>query len=194
MPHEKHDKHEHEEYRAEKRMKTARRNIVSAVFRDAEDAEDAYAKSIERGYSREDVTVLMSDQARDEYFPSERVEVEKEGKALEGAGVGGALGTAVGAIAGAIAAVGTAVAIPGLGLIVAGPLLFGLAGAGAGGLTGGLIGGLVGAGMSKDRATVYKTAIEEGGVVLAVEPRNEADAEWLAETWEDCGGDEIYHG
>lgn len=192
MSHTKHD--DHEEYRAEKRMKTARRNIVSAVFRDAEDAEDAYAKAIERGYSREDITVLMSDQARDEFFPSERVEVEKEGKALEGAGVGGALGGAVGAIAGAIAALGTAVAIPGLGLIVAGPLLFGLAGAGAGGLTGGLIGSLVGAGMSEDRATVYKTAIEEGGLVLAVEPRNEADAEWLAETWDDSGGDEIYRG
>ncbi|MGH7549578.1 MAG: hypothetical protein ACREMD_00160 [Gemmatimonadota bacterium] len=192
MPHEKHE--EHDEYRAEKRMKTARRNVVSAVFHDAEDAEDAYAKTIERGYPKEDVMVLMSDQARDEYFPSERVEVEKEGKAMEGAGVGGALGTAVGAIAGAIVALGTAIAIPGLGLVVAGPLLFGLAGAGAGGLTGGLIGGLVGAGMTKERATVYKTAIEEGGVVLAVEPESEADAEWLAETWDDCGGDEIYRG
>jgi hypothetical protein len=48
--------------------------------------------------------------------------------------------------------------------------------------------------MSEDRATVYKTAIEEGGVVLAVEPRNEADAEWLAETWDEVGGDEIYRG
>ena len=186
--------HEHDEYRAENRMKTARRNVVSAVFHDAENAEDAYARAVERGYSREDVMVLMSDQARDEYFPSERVEVERESKAMEGAGVGGALGTALGAIAGAIAAVGTAVAIPGLGLIVAGPLLFGLAGAGAGGMTGGIVGGLVGAGMSKDRATVYKTAIEEGGIVLAVEPRNEADAEWLAETWDEAGGDEIYRG
>lgn len=192
MPHESHE--DHEEYRAEKRMKTARRNVVSAVFHDAEDAEKAYQKTVERGYARDDVMVLMSDQARDEYFPSERVDVEKEGKALEGAGVGGALGTTVGAIAGAIAAIGTAVAIPGLGLIVAGPVLFGLAGAGAGGLTGGLIGGLVGAGMSEDRATVYKTAIEKGGIVLAVEPASEADAEWLAETWDDCGGDEIYRG
>ena len=112
--------HEHDKYRAENRMKTARRNLVSAVFHDADDAEDAYARTIERGYSRDDVMVLMSDQARDEYFPSERVEVERESKAMEGAGVGGALGTALGAIAGAIAAVGTAVAIPGLGLIVAG--------------------------------------------------------------------------
>lgn len=187
--HEKHD-----EYQAEKRMKTARRGIVSAVFHDGEAAEEAYTQAIERGYSRDDVMVLMSDQARDEYFPSERVEVRKEGKALEGAGVGGAVGTALGAIAGAIAAIGTAVAIPGLGLIVAGPLLFGLAGAGAGGVTGGLIGSLVGAGMSEERATVYKTAIEEGGIVLAVDPRDEADARWLAETWEDSGGDEIYIG
>jgi hypothetical protein len=182
------------EYHAEKRMKTARRNIVSAVFHDAEKAEEAYKRTIEHGYSKNEMMVLMSDQARDEYFPSERVEVQREGKALEGAGLGGAVGTALGAIAGVIAAAGTTAAVPGLGLVVAGPLLLGLAGAGAGGVTGGLIGGLVGTGMSDDRATVYKTALEEGGVVLAVEPENEADAEWLARTWEESGGDEIYRG
>ena len=182
------------EYHAEKRMKTARRNIVSAVFHDAEKAEEAYKRTIEHGYSKNEMMVLMSDQARDEYFPSERVDIETEGKALEGAGVGGAVGTALGAIAGAIAAVGSTVAIPGLGLVVAGPLLFGLAGAGAGGVAGGLIGGLVGAGMSEERARVYKTALEEGGVVLAVEPKNDADAEWLAESWEKSGGNEVYRG
>ena len=43
-------------------------------------------------------------------------------KAAEGAGVGGAIGGTVGAILAAIAAVGTTIAIPGLGLVIAGPL------------------------------------------------------------------------
>ena len=44
-------------------------------------------------------------------------------KVAQGVGVGGGIGTAVGATLAAIAAVGTTLAIPGLNLIVAGPIL-----------------------------------------------------------------------
>lgn len=181
------------------RMKTfdsGRLCFVSGVFDELEDAERAVAALERRGLPRDRVSVLMSEETRRRYATGNgnRLEIEKGTKAAEGLGKGGAVGGVLGGVLGALLAVGTSVAIPGLGLIVAGPLLFGLAGAGAGGMTGGIVGGLVGAGMSKDRATVYKTAIEEGGIVLAVEPRNEADAEWLAETWDEAGGDEIYRG
>ncbi len=56
--------------------------------------------------------------------------------AAEVAGVGGAIGGTLGAVVAAFAAVGTSLAIPGLGLIVAGPLAAGIAGAGAGGAAG----------------------------------------------------------
>lgn len=170
----------------------ARDGIVSGIFHDSEDAESAYEKARKLGYGRDEITVLMSEQARDEYFPAEDVVVEEESRALEGTGAGGAIGAAVGAIAGAIAAVGTTVMIPGLGLVIAGPLAAAIAGAGAGGVTGGLIGGLVGAGMSEERATIYKTAVEEGGIVMTVRPRSENDAETIEEIWEDCGAEEIY--
>ncbi len=178
--------------RETRRPESTRRNIVSAIFHDASDAEDAYAEAREMGYGDDEINVLMSEQAREEYFPEERVEHEKERKTAAGAGVGGSIGLAVGAIAGAIAAVGTSVALPGLGLVVVGPLAGALAGAGAGGATGTLIGALAGAGMTEERATLYRTAIEEGGVVLAVHPRSEEDAEEIEERWEDAGGDEIF--
>lgn len=41
-------------------------------------------------------------------------------------------------------------------------------GATTGALAGGLIGGLMGLGLSKEDATIYETAIKEGGVVVAV--------------------------
>lgn len=168
------------------------RGIVSAVFHDASDAEKGYAEARELGYGHDEITVLMSEQARDRYFPSERVEHEKDRKTAEGAGVGGSIGLAVGAIAGALAAVGTTLALPGIGLVIAGPLAGALAGAATAGATGTLIGALVGAGMSEERAVIYRTAIEEGGVVLAVHPRNEDDADLLEERWDDAGGDEIF--
>ena len=53
----------------------------------------------------------------------------------------------VGAALAALFAVGTVVVVPGLGLVLAGPIAAALAGAGAGGVTGGLIGALIGAGI-----------------------------------------------
>jgi hypothetical protein len=171
---------------------SARHGIVSAIFRDSDDAETAYREARERGYEPEELTVLMSEQARDDYFPAENVVLEREHKTLEGTGAGGAIGAVVGAVAGAIAAIGTTIMIPGLGLVVAGPLAAALAGAGAGGVTGGLLGALVGTGMTEERARIYQTAIEEGGMVLSVAPRSPEEADWLESTWKECGAEDIY--
>lgn len=184
------EKHDHDLHA--RHSVPTRHGIVSAIFHDSDDAETAYRQVRERGYEAEELTVLMSEQARDDYFPSENVVLEKEHKTLEGTGAGGAIGAAVGAVAGAIAAIGTTILIPGLGLVVAGPLAAALAGAGAGGVTGGLIGALVGAGMTEERARIYQTAIEEGGMVLSVTPRSAADAEWIEESWKDCGAEDVY--
>lgn len=186
--------HDHDHRPDYQRLNFQRPGIVSAIFHDGDDAEDAYEKAIELGYGKDDVTLMMSDQARDKYFPSERVEVQEKSKTLEGTAVGGAVGATVGAVAAALAAVGTVLAIPPLGLIIAGPIAAGLAGAGAGSITGGLLGALVGAGMSEDRAKVYQTAIEKGGVIMSVETASEEDARELADEWKDAGGDEVYVG
>jgi hypothetical protein len=119
----------------------------------------------ERGYRDEDINIMMSDDTRKKYFSNNSDNGEETNfgnKALEGAGTGTAIGGAIGATAGIIAALGTSIAIPGLGLIIAGPLVAGLAGAGAGGVTGGLIGALVGAGIPEDRAKKYEQGIKSG--------------------------------
>lgn len=183
--------HDRERYQ---RLNFQRPGIVSAIFHDADEAEDAYEKALDHGYTKDEITVLMSEQARDEYYPSERIEVEEESKALEGTAVGGTVGATVGAIAAAVAAIGTVLAIPPLGLVVAGPLAAGLAGAGAGGITGGLVGAMVGAGMNEERAKIYKTAIEKGGLIMSVETRSEEEARELAKDWDDAGGEEVYVG
>jgi hypothetical protein len=186
------DDHRDHERHIGDRLGTARHGIVSGIFRDSDDAESAYSALRDRGYGQEEITVLMSEQARDEFFPSEDVVVETERKTLKGTGAGGAIGATLGAIAGAVAAIGTTIMIPGLGLVVAGPLAAALAGAGAGGVTGGLLGAMVGAGMTEERARIYQTAIEEGGIVMTVTPHSVEDAEWIEESWNDSGADEVY--
>jgi hypothetical protein len=84
------------------------------------------------------------DETRKRYFSNETAtDSELGNKAMESAGVGGAIGVTAGATLATVAAIGTSIAIPGLGVVIAGPIAAALAGAGAGGLTGGIIGALI---------------------------------------------------
>ena len=170
---------------------TSNRNWVTGTFKDRESAESAYNSLASRGYSKDDVNLMMSDDTRKKYFADD-VDTELGSKAMEGAGTGGAIGGTIGAILAAVAAIGTSIAIPGLGLVVAGPLAAALAGAGAGGLTGGIIGALVGAGIPEDRAKLYDEDIRNGGIVMGVNPRTDEDAAYLEQDWKKNRGQNIY--
>lgn len=176
--------------------RTDKPNMMTAMFRDRESAERAYEELRARGYDKDDINVVLSDEGRKRHFGDE---AHKEGdtelgnKSLEGAGAGSAIGGTLGAIIGAVAAIGTSVAIPGLGLIVAGPLAAGLAGAGAGGLTGGLIGALVGAGIPEERAKVYEEGVKEGNIVLGFNPNNAEDARYFEQHFQKNRGEHIYY-
>ena len=165
--------------------------LVTATFRTRDDAEKAYRALETRGYTRDDVNLLMSDDARSKHFNKDHVgaPTDLESKALEGAGAGSAIGGTVGAVVAAIAAIGTSLALPGLGLIIAGPLAAAFAGAGAGGLAGGLVGALVGSGIPEDRAKAYETQIREGNIVMGVRPRTTTEAEEIKSDWKHYGSD-----
>ena len=171
---------------------TGKSRMMTGMFRDRESAERAYSSLADRGYSKDDVSLLMSDDTRKKYFADDPNRTELGNKALEGAGAGSAIGGTVGAVIAAIAAIGTTVALPGLGLLVAGPLAAGLAGAGAGGLTGGLIGALVGSGIPEERAKEYESGIKQGGIVMGVNPRSDEDATYLENEWRKNRGESIY--
>ena len=165
--------------------------MMTAMFRDRESAERAYNELRARGYNKDDINVVMSDKARERHFGDKDTELGN--KTLEGTGAGSAIGGTLGAIVGAVAAIGTSVAIPGLGLVVAGPLAAGLAGAGAGGLTGGLIGALIGAGIPEERAKVYETGIKEGNIVLGFKPHSAEDARYFESHFQKHRGEHIYY-
>ena len=165
--------------------------MMTAMFRDRESAERAYNELRARGYDKDDINVVMSDKARERHFSDKDTELGN--KTLEGTGAGSAIGGTLGAIVGAVAAIGTSVAIPGLGLVVAGPLAAGLAGAGAGGLTGGLIGALIGAGIPEERAKVYETGIKEGNIVLGFKPHSAEDARYFESHFQKHRGEHIYY-
>ena len=171
---------------------TGRSRMVTGLFRDRESAEAAYGSVTSRGYKQDDVNLLMSDETRKKHFTDDGKETELGNKALEGAGTGAAIGGTIGATLAAIAAIGTTLALPGLGLLVAGPLAAALAGAGAGGATGGLIGALVGAGIPEERVKHYEEGIKNGGIMMGVTPRSDEDAEYFENEWKKNRGEEVY--
>ena len=157
---------------------------MTGLFNDKESSESAYKSLRDRGYSDDEINVIMSDDTKKKYYGDGNVNDSELGsKAAEGTGVGGLIGGTLGAIIGGIAAIGTNLVLPGIGLIVWGPIAAALAGAGAGGLTGGLVGALVGWGIPEDRAKLYETGIKEGGTVLGVKPRSTEDADALENDW-----------
>lgn len=167
------------------------RGMLTGMFRDRESTENAYKTLHERGYTKDDINLIMSDETRKKHFSGDVKETELGSKAAEGAGTGSAIGGTVGAIVGVIAAIGTSVAIPGLGIVLAGPIAAGLAGAGAGGITGGVIGALVGSGIPEERAKLYESGIQSGNIVMGVNPRNSEDAKYFEDNWRTNKGEEI---
>jgi len=122
----------------------AEKRMLTGMFRDRRSTENAYNAMHERGYTEDEINLVMSKETHAKYFTDDVEETELGHKAAEGSGTGSAIGGTIGAVAGIIAAIGTSVVIPGLGLVIAGPIAAGLAGAGAGGIAGGIIGALVG--------------------------------------------------
>jgi hypothetical protein len=174
--------------------KTSSKPVLTGLFRDRDSAERAYQSIADRGYSHDDVNVVMSEDTRKRHFATtaDGRQTELGTKAAEGAGIGGAIGGSLGAIAAAIAAVGTTIALPGLGLVIAGPLAAAIAGAGAGAATGGIVGALIGWGIPEERVKQYDEGIREGGILMAVRPRNDEDAAHIENTWRSDRGEHVY--
>lgn len=166
---------------------------VVGLFKDNSSAECAFDAVVDNGYDKDEVDVMMSDETRDRYYgDADADDTELGSKAAEGTGAGAAIGGTVGAVLAAIAAIGTSVVLPGIGLVVAGPIAAALVGGGAGGLAGGLIGALIGSGIPEEHAEIYETGVKSGGIVLRATPNSAEDARDIESKWTKCGGQNIY--
>lgn len=157
---------------------------VTGLFRDQDSAERAYLAATQAGYSANDINVIMSEETRERYYGKHAtLETEVGNKAAEGAAVGGAVGATAGAIAAAVAAAGTVLTMPGLGLVIAGPVAAAVAGAGAGGVTAGLVGALIGWGIPEDTLKEYEADVRDGGILIGLNPKNDEDARRFEKEW-----------
>ncbi len=173
-------------------MENQNKYLVTGMFTDKDSADRAYSSLQKRGYADNDIHLIMSDDTRKKHYATEVGKTDVGTKAMEGAGTGSAIGGTLGAIAGAVAAIGTSLLIPGLGVVVAGPIAAALAGAGAGGAAGGIVGALVGSGIPKERAVVYEKGVKDGHIVVGVDARNDDDASYFENDWRNNNAVEIH--
>ncbi len=176
--------------------------LVSGMFSDRESAEKAYDVLEKKGYGKEYVHVLMSDETHKKHFSDDKHSANfdthnskrpegLDSKTKEGAETGAAIGIGLGAMIGALAAIGTSILLPGLGILIAGPFVAGILTAGAGGIAGGVAGALIGAGIPEEHVKKYEHGIKNGHIVLGVKPMNEQDAVYIENEWKKHKGSEI---
>jgi hypothetical protein len=152
---------------------------VTAMFDDATSAARAIDKVMALGVSRDAISVLMSEETRSRDFG-----IEAKTKAPEGAAIGAVTGGVLGAVVAGLAAVGS-LAVSGVGLVAAGPLVAALAGLGAGGAAGGVIGALVGLGIPEHEAELMASDIERGEILVGVEAADVNQADDVEEIFAD---------
>lgn len=136
---------------------------ITATFKTRMAAEDALRRLEARGFTEEQISIVVTDETRGKSFGI------KEGtKTDEGLAAGATVGGLVGAVLAGLTTAGTVV-IPGLNLVVFGSLVGAAAGLGAGAATGGLLGALIGAGIPEHEVKRYEKELKEGNILLAVE-------------------------
>ncbi|HKX26940.1 MAG TPA: hypothetical protein VJ302_04525 [Blastocatellia bacterium] len=166
---------------------------LTGVFTDRTSAERAYQHLLAGGYNEDDITVLMSDEARIRYFPAPGLKGEVVGDTVrEGPGLGAVVGAGAGTALGAIIGAAVSLAMPGVGLIIAGPLAATLTGATLGGLSGGLLGSLLGIGIPEHKAKHYEEQLKAGNILIGVNPHSPDDEQQITEEWRKAGV-EIIH-
>ncbi len=132
---------------------------VVGVFRTEDDAIDAIKELRHQGYDENDISVIAKDRKEVKH-----IHEETGSKAPQGAATGMATGGILGGIGGLLLGAG-ALAIPGIGPIVAaGPIAAALGGAAVGAGAGGIVGALVGLGIPEE-------SVEAGDILVLVETK-----------------------
>jgi hypothetical protein len=148
---------------------TARATVVG-LFHNQVDAERAIRRLKEEGFSESQIGVAIKDRQQQDDL------IEGTGtQAAEGAATGAIGGGVLGGVIGLLAGVG-ALAIPGVGPIIAGGTLAStLAGAGIGAAAGGLLGALVGMGVPEEDARHFDEGFRAGGTLVTVDAGNRVE-------------------
>src|SRR5580692_1885632 len=146
-----------------KKAGTTMKKAIMCMLQTYSQAEVTVEKLHAAGFLSDDISVLFADKRGTRGFAFQHSTKVPEG-AIAGVGTGGVVGGTLGLLAG----IG-ALAIPGVGpLIAAGPVMATLSGMAAGATVGGVAGALVGFGIPEIEAKRYEGKVRGGNILVAI--------------------------
>jgi hypothetical protein len=134
--------------------------MEAGVFATVEDARQAVRGLLDAGFTKDQITVVCSDETKERYFQ----EFEHQEPAGTYTPTASILGGTIGALVGGLTVIGAAIGTGSLALWAAGPVT-----AWAGGVTGGLVGAMMTRGVEKELANFYQQAVMKGQILVAAE-------------------------
>jgi uncharacterized membrane protein len=136
---------------------------VIALYDDLEQAQAAVQELLANAFTGDDISVVMSDAARD-YASQHGEPPQMLNEVAKGAGGGAILGGMTGLLVGL-----AALMVPGIGpALAAGPIAAALLGSGLGAAAGGIVGVLADLGLQQEHSRIYAEAVRRGGILLGV--------------------------
>jgi hypothetical protein len=160
------------------------REAIAGFFHSPTDGAAATNALVNAGFTRDQISLISRD-PKDNQTPAigPIEETGAESEAGQDAWVGGIVGLAAGAIA---------IAIPGIGpLIAAGPLAGAIGGMAVGAAAGGLIGLLRDHGVSDEEAKFYAEGVKRGGSLVLVHDVTEDRENQARKVFDESGAIEV---
>ena len=148
-----------------KRQPELPQSFRAGVFSTLRGADRAVRRLLDAGFTKEQITVICSDEAKERHFR----QFEHEDPAGDHADAGVAAGVTIGAVAGGLTAIAMGAATGAVPLILAGA-----AGLSGGSALGAYVGAMATRGGEKEPSNFYDQAIRRGDILVAVEDRSEA--------------------
>ncbi len=137
---------------------------VIGLYDDVSTARQVIDELVSAGFNRNDLSLVANNRTGTDTTMGDTT----GDTAAEGAVGGAVTGGVLGGLGGVLLGLG-ALAIPGIGPVVAaGPIVAGLTGAGIGAAVGGLVGALIGWGVPEEEAGFYAEGVRRGGTLVAV--------------------------
>ncbi len=159
---------------------------VFCIAKTTGQAENIVGRLQSSGFAASEISILMPDTGGVHDFGH-----VKTSKAPEGATAGATTGGVAGGILGLLAGIG-ALAIPGVGpLIAAGPIMAALSGAAVGATTGGIVGGLIGLGIPEIEAKQYEEKLKTGNYLISAHAEDSDQIERAKKVFKDAGAEDI---
>ncbi|WP_296622177.1 hypothetical protein [Marivirga sp.] len=162
------------------------------MFHDRESTENAYKTLQEKGYTKDEINIVMSGDTLKKQFSGNHKHTEFGTYTIKNATYDSTIVSNDSTIADVIGSNGRSVIERGNVIILVGPISSGISGSGASGIPGGIIAALVDSGFSRASANIYEAGIKKGDIVLGVQIHNEEDAKYLKNDWRTNKVEEIH--